>query len=85
MADDGEALVDDQKVDKPGTMVKPDVKITLLGKKMPYEAGGWASRAKSLEVFPIDFTDKAIADSGSLIDAVYRLRPAKRRPEGICH
>ena len=61
----GEVLVDDQKVDKPGTMVKPDVKITLLGKKMPYVSRGGYKLAKSLEVFPIDLTDKVIADLGA--------------------
>lgn len=46
----GEVLVNDQKIDKPGTMVKPDAKITLLGKKMPFVSRGGYKLDKSLKV-----------------------------------
>ena len=75
----GEVLVDDQKVDKPGTMVKPDVKITLLGKKMPYVSRGGYKLAKSLEVFPIDLTDKVIADLGASTGGL-QTAPCKTAP-----
>ena len=56
----GEVLVDDQKIDKPGTMVKPDAKITLLGKSR----GGYKLN-KALEVFPISLEGKTMADLGA--------------------
>lgn len=61
----GEVLVDDQKLDKPGTMVKPDVKITLLRKEMPFVSRGGYKLEKALEVFPISLQDKVVADLGA--------------------
>lgn len=61
----GEVLVNDQKVDKPGTMVKEDAKITLLGKKMPFVSRGGYKLQKSLEVFPISLEGKVVADLGA--------------------
>ncbi|MCI2099405.1 MAG: TlyA family RNA methyltransferase [Acidaminococcus sp.] len=61
----GEVLVDDQKIDKPGTMVKPDVKITLLGKKMPFVSRGGYKLDKALKVFPISVDGKVVADLGA--------------------
>ncbi|MDD6570126.1 MAG: TlyA family RNA methyltransferase [Acidaminococcus sp.] len=61
----GEVLVNDQKIDKPGTMVKPDAKITLLGKKMPFVSRGGYKLDKSLKVFPISLEGKVVADLGA--------------------
>lgn len=61
----GEVLVDDQKIDKPGTMVKPDAKITLLGKKLPFVSRGGYKLNKALEVFPISLEGKTMADLGA--------------------
>jgi 23S rRNA (cytidine1920-2'-O)/16S rRNA (cytidine1409-2'-O)-methyltransferase len=61
----GEVLVDDQKVDKPGTMVKPDAKITLIGKKMPFVSRGGYKLDKALKVFPISLKGKTMADLGA--------------------
>mgnify|MGYP002619212338 CR=1 FL=1 len=57
--------VHDQKIDKPGTMVKPDAKITLLGKKMPFVSRGGYKLDKSLKVFPISLEGKVVADLGA--------------------
>lgn len=61
----GEVLVNDQKIDKPGTMVKPDAKITLLGKRMPFVSRGGYKLDKSLKVFPINLEGKVVADLGA--------------------
>ncbi|WP_432643302.1 TlyA family RNA methyltransferase [Acidaminococcus sp.] len=61
----GEVLVNDQKIDKPGTMVKPDAKITLLGKRMPFVSRGGYKLEKSLKVFPINLEGKVVSDLGA--------------------
>ena len=61
----GEVLVDDQKIDKPGTLVGPDVKITLLGKKMPFVSRGGYKLDKALKVFPVTLDGKVVADLGA--------------------
>ena len=61
----GEVLVNDQKIDKPGTMVKPDAKITLLGKKMPFVSRGGYKLDSSLKLFPISLEGKVVADLGA--------------------
>ena len=54
----GEVLVDDQKIDKPGTMVKPDAKITLLGKKLPFVSRGGYSSTRLLKSFLFPWKEK---------------------------
>ncbi len=61
----GEVLVDGQKVDKPGTMVKPEAQITLIGKKMPFVSRGGYKLDKALKVFPISLEGKTMADLGA--------------------
>jgi len=61
----GEVLVDDQKIDKPGTLVKDTVAIRLLGKKLPFVSRGGLKLEKALEVFPIHLQDKIVADLGA--------------------
>ena len=54
----GLVLVDGQKVDKAGTMVKTDADIRLLGDALPYVSrGGW-KLAKALDTFGISLTGR---------------------------
>ena len=77
----GEVLVNDQKIDKPGTMVKPDAKITLLGKKMPFVSRGGYKLDKSLKVFPISLEGKVVADLGASTGGL-RTAPSSMEPAG---
>ena len=61
----GEVLVDEQKIDKPGTPVKETAVIRLLGNKLPYVSRGGLKLAKALEVFPISLEGKVVADLGA--------------------
>ena len=61
----GEVLVDEQKVDKAGTLVKPEAKIRLLGDDLPYVSRGGLKLAKAMEVFGVTLTGKVAADIGA--------------------
>ena len=67
----GEVLVDDQKIDKPGTMVKPDAKITLLGKKLPFVSrGGYKLTMADLGASTGGFTDCALQHGAKKVFAI---------------
>ena len=61
----GQVLVNEQKIDKPGTPVAPDVQIRLLGNKLPYVSRGGLKLAKALQIFPISVEGKVVADIGA--------------------
>ena len=61
----GNVLVDEVKIDKPGTPTKEDVTIRILGSKIPYVSRGGLKLAKALEVFPISVENKVMADIGA--------------------
>ena len=61
----GQVLVDDQKIDKPGTSVKPEAKIRLLGDQLKYVSRGGLKLEKALQVFPVTLTGKVMADIGA--------------------
>jgi ftsJ-like methyltransferase len=61
----GQVLVNEQKIDKPGTPVPPDVTIRLLGNKLPYVSRGGLKLEKALQIFPISVQDKVVADIGA--------------------
>lgn len=61
----GNILVNEVKVDKPGTPTKEDVAIRILGSRIPYVSRGGLKLEKALKVFPIDLQDKVIADIGA--------------------
>ena len=44
----GQVLVNEQKIDKPGTQVSPDVTIRLLGDKLRYVSRGGLKLEKAL-------------------------------------
>ncbi len=61
----GQILVNDQKIDKPGTQVPEDASIRILGDKLPYVSRGGLKLEKALKIFPISVKDKVIADIGA--------------------
>ena len=61
----GQVLADEQKIDKPGTMVKEGVAIRLLGDQLKYVSRGGLKLEKALQVFPVSVTGKVMADIGA--------------------
>ena len=62
---EGMVLVNGQKVDKAGTMVKPDAEIRILGNTLPYVSRGGLKLEKALKTFPITLEGKVMADIGA--------------------
>ena len=62
---EGLVLVNGQKVDKAGTLVKTDSEIHLLGNTLPYVSRGGLKLEKALKTFPITLTGKVMADIGA--------------------
>jgi len=61
----GQVLVEEQKIDKPGTAVKEGAQIRLLGDQLRYVSRGGLKLEKALQVFPVSVTGKTIADIGA--------------------
>lgn len=61
----GQVLVNEQKIDKPGTQVKPEVTIRLLGNQLRYVSRGGLKLEKALQIFPISVEGKVVADVGA--------------------
>ena len=73
----GQVLVNEQKIDKPGTPVAPEVTIRLLGNKLPYVSRGGLKLEKALQIFPISVEGKVVADGE---DADHRIMALSREP-----
>ena len=61
----GLVLVNGQKVDKAGTMVKEDAELRILGNALPYVSRGGLKLEKAMEVFGISLDGKVAADIGA--------------------
>lgn len=61
----GKVLVNEVKIEKPGTMVVADAKIRLLGEIHPYVSRGGLKLQKALEKFGILLEGKVMADVGA--------------------
>lgn len=61
----GNAYVNGQKQDKPGTMLAPDVKLELRGETLKYVSRGGLKLEKALAAFPIDLNGKTVMDIGA--------------------
>ena len=61
----GRVLVNEQKVDKPGTTVLDDSSIRLLGEDPPYVSRGGLKLAAALEHWQIDVNGRACLDIGA--------------------
>ncbi len=61
----GIVYVDNQKCDKPGTMVSDDQTVEVRGKTLPYVSRGGLKLEKAKEVFGLSFADKICMDTGA--------------------
>ena len=61
----GLVLVDGQKVDKAGTMVKPEAEIRVLGNNLPYVSRGGLKLEKAIREFGVSLRGKVAADIGA--------------------
>ena len=61
----GLVLVDGQKGDKAGTMVKPEAEIRVLGNTLPYVSRGGLKLEKAIREFGVSLQGKVTADIGA--------------------
>src|SRR3954454_11350307 len=61
----GKVMVNEQKVEKPGTSVLTDASIRLLGEDLRYVGRGGLKLERALEYWKIDMTGKTCADIGA--------------------
>jgi 23S rRNA (cytidine1920-2'-O)/16S rRNA (cytidine1409-2'-O)-methyltransferase len=61
----GRVLVNEQKVDKPGTTVAPDAAIRMLGDDLRYVSRGGLKLEAALDHWKIDVRDRACIDVGT--------------------
>lgn len=61
----GKVIVNGQKIDKPGTMIAPDAKITVLGDGIGFVSRGGLKLAKAVEYFNLQLAGKTMADIGA--------------------
>lgn len=61
----GEVFVNQQKIDKPGTMVLSDAEIEVRGNACPYVSRGGLKLEKALRDFKVDPTGYVCSDSGA--------------------
>lgn len=61
----GNVYVDNQKSDKPGTMLPAETNIEIRGETMRYVSRGGLKLEKAMKLFPIDLNDKITMDIGA--------------------
>ena len=61
----GRVLVNEQKIDKPGTAIAPDSTIRLLGDDMPFVSRGGLKLQAALDHWKIEVTGRACLDIGA--------------------
>lgn len=61
----GRVLVNEQKVDKPGTTVAADAAVRLLGNELPYVSRGGLKLAAALEHWKIEVQGRVCLDVGA--------------------
>lgn len=61
----GQVVVDDQRVDKPGTRVATDAEVRLKGEPMPYVSRGGLKLEAALRHFQLDVRGAVCADIGA--------------------
>lgn len=62
---EGKVFVNNQKEDKPGTMIKDDANVEVKGEKLRYVSRGGYKLEKAIDVFGIDLKGMTCADIGS--------------------
>jgi 23S rRNA (cytidine1920-2'-O)/16S rRNA (cytidine1409-2'-O)-methyltransferase len=60
----GQVLVNEQRVDKPGTLISPDATLRVLGRRRYASRGGYKLEA-ALEYFRMDVTGQTVLDCGA--------------------
>ncbi|HZX40459.1 MAG TPA: TlyA family RNA methyltransferase [Myxococcaceae bacterium] len=61
----GQVVVDDQRIDKPGTRVSTDAEVRLKGEPMPYVSRGGLKLEAALRHFQLDVRGAICADIGA--------------------
>lgn len=61
----GKVLVDERKIEKPGTAVAEDATIRLIGEDIPYVSRGGLKLEKALDTFSLSLNGKVMADIGA--------------------
>jgi len=61
----GRVLVNEQKIEKPGTVVAGDAAVRMLGEDLPYVSRGGLKLAGALEHWPIAVTGRGCVDVGT--------------------
>ena len=61
----GNVFVDNQRVDKPGTMVKDDADILVKGKPLAYVSRGGLKLEKAMKNFDLSLEGKVCMDIGA--------------------
>ncbi len=61
----GRVMVNDQKIDKPGTVVQGDSAIRFLGEDLPYVSRGGIKLAAALDHWKIELKGRACVDVGT--------------------
>ena len=62
---EGKVFVNNQKEDKPGTMIKEDASVEFRGEKLKYVSRGGYKLEKAVNVFNIDLKDFVCVDIGA--------------------
>lgn len=62
---EGNVFVNNQKEDKPGTMIKEDANVEYRGERLKYVSRGGLKLEKAAKVFNIDLNNKTCIDIGS--------------------
>ncbi|MBU2700948.1 23S rRNA (cytidine1920-2'-O)/16S rRNA (cytidine1409-2'-O)-methyltransferase [Sporomusaceae bacterium BoRhaA] len=62
---EGRVLVNGQKIDKAGTLVSLDIKVTLCGHDLEFVSRGGLKLKKALATFSIDLSNKTMIDIGA--------------------
>ena len=62
---EGNVFVNNQKEDKPGTMIKEDSNVEFRGEKLKYVSRGGYKLEKAINVFNINVKDKICVDIGA--------------------
>lgn len=62
---EGKVFVNNQKEDKPGTMIKEDANVEFRGEKLKYVSRGGYKLEKAINVFNISVKDKTCIDIGA--------------------
>jgi 23S rRNA (cytidine1920-2'-O)/16S rRNA (cytidine1409-2'-O)-methyltransferase len=61
----GEVVVDEHRVDKPGTRVRRDARLRLKGESLPFVSRGGLKLAHALRAFALDVRGKVALDVGA--------------------